>query len=502
MLGYGIEYPRRDPEKDRRFSTQTATIEEKLRQRFGPAEMAEPEEIFSGNRPLAAVVGAGPAGLATAAYLAEHEVEVVLLDERPIPSGNLLLYGYPFWKLEKRRVEFDYMVRTLSGNPLIHLVPGVGVDMNAGDGVAGKTSQGLTIGELNNIADLVVNATGTPSDRKHPILESAAVYSRFYGRGFESQRDFLARLNAYHNQEGDVAGFRIGDEDITGASRVIIGGGAGSRDVAIALQSLELARQLNRYSGYRSVPSFLEIANRGLVKSLVSYGFIDKNQVEALLRKYGYGYDEESLEKIPVITAGKIAGELKELIVPLAGSLKPAVLVYRRPVEKMPSWTEIPPSTAQIEYLLEIRAEADITGVAVDVERVTGLTLRTGGREMNMETGLVVCAIGQDAYPIRSETIFQREGQGEDRQIFTVGKAFDEKVGGASQSRANALQRAPEILAAITGISIKDADKKRRSKLAGELVRKLRDQSGFKGDIVGWLAGNVSVQTWKDLGIV
>ncbi len=36
-----------------------------------------------------AVVGAGPAGLAAAALLAEHGVEVVLIDERPRPGGQI-----------------------------------------------------------------------------------------------------------------------------------------------------------------------------------------------------------------------------------------------------------------------------------------------------------------------------------------------------------------------------------------------------------------------------
>ncbi len=152
------------------------------------------------------IIGAGPAGLATAEYLraAGHEVHVYDRHDR---AGGLLTYGIPGFKLEKpvvmRRIE-----RLAAGGIVFHQNFEVGRDASLAD--------------LRDRHDAVLIATGVYKPRaiKAPGVEAGGVVEAL---------DYLIASNRKGFGD-DVPAFDTGALDAAGKHVVVIGGGDTAMD--------------------------------------------------------------------------------------------------------------------------------------------------------------------------------------------------------------------------------------------------------------------------------
>jgi glutamate synthase (NADPH) small chain len=152
------------------------------------------------------IIGAGPAGLATAEYLRVRGYEVHVYD-RYDRAGGLLTYGIPGFKLEKdvvmRRVE-----RLRAGGIVFHDNFEVGRD--------------ATLGDLRSKHDAVLIATGVYKPRaiKAPGISSEGVIDAL---------DYLTASN--RKSFGDaVPAFDSGALNAAGKNIVVIGGGDTAMD--------------------------------------------------------------------------------------------------------------------------------------------------------------------------------------------------------------------------------------------------------------------------------
>ena len=160
--------------------------------------LVKPSAPFIKTGKKVAVVGSGPAGMATAAQLSKagHAVTVYERDDRP---GGLLRYGIPDFKLEKWVIERRVKVMEDEG---------IVFKCNT------EVGKDITIDELQRNNDAVVLAGGSTVPRNLPIP----------GREFKGiyfAMDFLKQQNKR------VSNIAVNVEDIlaTGKDVVVIGGG-------------------------------------------------------------------------------------------------------------------------------------------------------------------------------------------------------------------------------------------------------------------------------------
>ncbi|TSA07291.1 MAG: FAD-dependent oxidoreductase [Deltaproteobacteria bacterium] len=149
-----------------------------------------------------AIIGAGPAGLTAAYYLATLGHQVTLLDAFPKPGGTTR-YGIPKYRLPDERLDKD-----------INAILDLGVTFQ-GNTVVGKD---VTLEELKRDYDAVFIALGANASAKIPI-EGADKKGVYWGL------DFLR----------DVA---LSKKVLVGSEVAVIGGGNVAIDVALAAHRL------------------------------------------------------------------------------------------------------------------------------------------------------------------------------------------------------------------------------------------------------------------------
>jgi len=154
----------------------------------------------------AAVIGAGPAGLTAAYYLASLGHEVTVLDSFPKPGGAMR-YGIPRYRVPEDRLDKDI-------NDILEL----GVTFK-GDTVIGKD---MSLDRLRNDHDAVFIASGANSSARVPV-DNADQKGVLWGW------EFLR----------DVA---LGEEFELGRNVAVVGGGNVAIDVALTARRLGAER--------------------------------------------------------------------------------------------------------------------------------------------------------------------------------------------------------------------------------------------------------------------
>lgn len=161
----------------------------------------------------AAIVGAGPAGLACADVLAREGVEVSVFDKNSEPGG-LLLYGIPSFKLPKETLK-----------QRIELYRKEGIIFELGKVIQSREE----IEELRQKFDAVVWAAGA-SEPIRPQIEGVSA------EGFLTSDVFLFKVNAAINGADSVP------QSLSGKTVVILGGGDSAMDCARSAVRLSAAK--------------------------------------------------------------------------------------------------------------------------------------------------------------------------------------------------------------------------------------------------------------------
>jgi len=185
----------------------------------------QPPQSKTGKR--VAVVGSGPAGLATAQQLARVGHEVVLFEKND-RIGGLLRYGIPDFKLEKSHI--DRRIEQMAAE---------GVEFRTSSPVGGESKDAIAPAKLLAEFDAVVVSGGAEMARDLPVPGREL-------QGVHFAMEFLPQQNRV------VAGDKMPDQILaTGKHVIVIGGGdtgsdcvgTSNRHGALSVTQVELLPQ-------------------------------------------------------------------------------------------------------------------------------------------------------------------------------------------------------------------------------------------------------------------
>lgn len=192
-----------------------------------------------------AIVGSGPSGLACAATLASHGVDVTIY-ESSFKAGGVLAYGIPSFRLPRDIIEKEV-------ENVINL--GVKIEYNV---VVGKT---ITLSELKENFDYIYIATGAGLPKFMGIINENA-------NGVFSANEILTRINLMGAAKKD------GKTPLYPAkSCLVVGGGNVAMDVARSLKRCGLDVSVCYRRGREEMPARLEEVNHAFEEQ-INFNFL------------------------------------------------------------------------------------------------------------------------------------------------------------------------------------------------------------------------------------
>ena len=241
-----------------------------------------------------AVIGSGPSGLTSAAYLAERGYDVTIFEALHLPGG-VLVYGIPEFRLPKEIVKRE-----------IEDIENMGVQIKT-DFIVGRT---VTIEELQDEYDAIFIGIGAGTPRMMGIKGSELI-------GIYSSSEFLTRINLMKSYD-----FPRYDTPVkVGKNVIVVGGGNVAMDSA---RSALRMGQTTNYNDNRSYhPNNVKIVYRRT-----------ESEIPASIEEYHHAV-EEGIEfhwlKNPVEYMGE-NGRLKAVKVQCMKLGEPDASGRRRPV--------------------------------------------------------------------------------------------------------------------------------------------------------------------------
>jgi NADPH-dependent glutamate synthase beta subunit-like oxidoreductase len=201
-------------------------------------------------RHFVAVIGGAVSGSVAAEILADHGVEVVVLEQNNRPYGKIE-DGLPRWHVHQRRKEYEKIDARLTREG-IHFAP------------LTKIGRELSFAALSEEWGLsaILLANGAWRDRPLPFPET----DDYLGKGIEYQNPFVYWFN--HKDEKDFAGTQIEVPDET----IVFGGGLASIDV-IKICQIELYQRALRERGIEV--EMLELEKKGIPATCAKHGIED-----------------------------------------------------------------------------------------------------------------------------------------------------------------------------------------------------------------------------------
>ena len=326
-----------------------------------------------------AIIGSGPAGYYTAEAAQKHwgdEVRVDIFDMLPVPYG-LIRTGVAPDHQSIKGVSRRYEATALSDN--VRFVGNVMI------------GQDISIGELQQLYDAVVIATGAPHDRKLDLPGEQLP-------GVHGSAAFVGWYNG-HPQFAQL------DPDLSGDTAVVIGMGNVALDVARIL-----AKSRDEFAGSDIVGHALDALDRSKLKRIVVLGRRGPHQIMMTPKELG---ELSHLSRAAPRVDPQDLPELGE-----DALLEPGL---RKSVTHLRSFAAIPAShyadlPIEIEFDFFASPKAilgsdKVTGVEIERTRVEAGRAVSTGETYTIPAGLVIACIGYRSSPIPDVPFDEREGR-------------------------------------------------------------------------------------------
>ncbi|MBW8755255.1 MAG: FAD-dependent oxidoreductase [Sphingomonadales bacterium] len=315
-----------------------------------------------------AIIGSGPAGYYTAEAAQKHwgdDVRVDIFDSLPVPYG-LIRFGVAPDHQSIKGVYRRYEATSLSHN--VRFVGNVLV------------GQDVTIGELQELYDAVVLATGAPHDKKTGIA------GEDLGNVFGSAA-FVGWYNGH-------PGFAALDPDVAGTSAVVIGNGNVALDVVRIL-----AKTRAEFHGSDIVNHALDLLDTSKITKITVLGRRGPHQIAMTPKELGeLGHLERASPRVDPADLPPVSED---------AALDPG---QRKSVTLLRGFAAIPdadraakPIDVEFDFFAAPKAilgDGKVTGVEVERTRLEdGKAVGTGER-YTVPADLVVICIGYQTSPI------------------------------------------------------------------------------------------------------
>jgi adrenodoxin-NADP+ reductase len=326
-----------------------------------------------------AIIGSGPAGYYTAEAAQKHwgdDVRVDIFDTLPVPFG-LIRFGVAPDHQSIKGVSRRYEATSVSDN--VRFVGNVCVGRD------------VTIGELQDLYDAVVLATGAPHDKKAgiPGEELANVFGS-------------AAFVGWYNGHPQFAGL---DPDLSGAHALVIGNGNVALDVVRIL-----AKTRAEFRGSDIVNHALDQLDHSQIAKITVLGRRGPHQIAMTPKELGeLGHLERAM---PRVDAADLPPEAEDAA--LDPGQRKSVTLLRGFAATPEAERASKPIEVEFDFFAAPKAilgAGKATGVEVERTRLDGGKAVGTGERYTVPADLVVVCIGYQTSPIPDVPFDERAGR-------------------------------------------------------------------------------------------